>query len=192
MDSRFRIMAAYRIAATSLAHVGIIPEVQHALVEWIKATTPSKRGVLIGGLAMSFYAKPRTTDDVDLLFLEPSDIPEEVPGFKRYRAGAFQENATHVEVEVTTPYSFENLPIAVVRKVLSTAVEFDGLKVASREGMIALKLCSAQVPKRRFKDMADVASLLDGNLNLSMTAWSLGADALLLLDEIRSTLGASK
>ena len=189
MTSKLRSMAAYRIAATNLSHVAMIPEVQHALVEWIKSTTPTNRGVLIGGLAMSFYAKPRTTDDVDLLFLEASEIPGEVVGFKRYRPGAFREKETHVDIEVTTPASFDLLTPAVARKVMETAVEFDGLKVASREGMLALKLCGAQTPKRKFKDLADVVSLLDGNVGLPMDDWPLSNEALRLLGEIRIHLG---
>ena len=191
MTTSFRNMAAYRIAATNLGHVALLPEVQHALTAWIKATTPSNRGVLIGGLAMSFYAKPRTTDDVDLLFLEAHHIADELPGFKRYRPGAFQENSTHVSIEVTTPASFDLLTPAIARKVVETAVEFDGLKVASREGMIALKLCSAQTPKRKFKDMADIVSLLEGNIGLPMAGWPLSNKAFQLLGEIRIHLGES-
>jgi hypothetical protein len=184
-------MAAYRLAATNLNHVGLIPEVQHALVKWIKATVPGHRGILIGGLAMSFYAKPRTTDDVDMLFVHTSDIPNEVMGFKRYRPGAFREHDTHVDIELTTPASFDNLPIEVVRKVIGTAVDYDGLKVASREGMIALKLCGAQTPRRMHKDLGDVVLLLEGDIGLLMDDWPLNQKAFHLLGELRIQLGES-
>lgn len=185
---RLRSMDPYKIAATTINHVAILPEVQHALAKWIQVTTQGYNpGVLIGGLAMSFYAKPRTTEDVDLLYLHSTDIPHEdsVPGFKRYRKGAFRENSTHVDIEVTTPESFVDLPVHVAQKVVKTAVKYDGVSVASREGMIALKLCSAFAPKRKSKDSADIVQLLQGHLDLSMSHWGLEPKHLELLEAIR-------
>ncbi len=162
-----RDMRVYSSRVTSLEHVALVPEVQHTLLAWVKAKTGSHApGVLIGGLALSFYVKPRETTDVDLLFLSPADVPgpREVPGFRRHRPSAFQENQTHIEVEVTTVASFNgNLPPAVAQKVFATAVNHSGMKVASLEGLLALKLCSSfSTEKRRFlTDCGDIENLLN-------------------------------
>jgi len=192
--NEYRNMAKYRIAASSLEHVALVPEVQHALEAWVTANKELSRGVLIGGLAMSFYTKPRYTEDVDILFLSVKDIPETVAGFKRYRPGAFEENKTQVSIEVVTPASFTLMPDAVADKVFRSAVAFGNLKVASREGMIALKLCSAQDKRRKLKDLADVVELLDVDLSLvealyrSLRAWPINDAAKLLLDEAFKTV----
>lgn len=55
----------------------IVPEVRNALAAWVKA---KGAGILIGGLALSFYIKPRYTEDVDLLFMTDTEVPDEVPG----------------------------------------------------------------------------------------------------------------
>ena len=188
---RLRDMRPYKVAATSIAHVAMHPEVQHALAKWIQAKTGHfAPGVLIGGLAMSFYAKPRMTEDVDLLFLSAEDIPEEdkVPGFKRYRNGAFREEKTHVDIEVITPDSFVDLPKAIAAKVTRTAVNHGDILVASLEGMIALKLCGALTQKRYFKDMADIVSLLANEPKVTMHNWGLSSKQLEMLEIARSSL----
>lgn len=188
VTSRLRDMRPYKAAAASINHVAILPEVQHALAKWIQVTTIDQNaGTLIGGLAMSFYAKPRTTEDVDLLYLSIGNIPsdDQVPGFKRYRRGAFREKDTHVDIEVTTPESFLDLPHSVALKVIQTAVNHGGIKVASLEGMVALKLCSALAPKRLFKDMADIVALLENSPELSMSHWELNHKQLELLETAR-------
>ncbi len=183
---QLRDMNVFKAAVKSVDHVALIPEVQHALAKWISEKTgPLAPGVLIGGLAMSFYATPRTTQDVDLLFLTTNEIPKAVPGFKRYRPGAFQDNKSHVDIEVTTSESFNNLPLAVTRKVTGTAILHGNIKVASREGMIALKLCSSFGPGRASKDKADIVSLLKGHLLLAMADWPLEEKHFSRLEETR-------
>ena len=163
MKLTVRNMSVYASAVKDIAHVSIVPEVQIALAKWIKSKTGNTApGVLIGGLAMSFYAKPRYTEDVDLLFLKKEDVPDYVEGFKPHRTGAMQENYTHVEIEMTTAESV-NLPVALVRQVFETAIDHGGLLVASKEAMIALKLFGAKSPKREFKDLNDVVSIFADN-----------------------------
>lgn len=169
-----RNMSFTRAAVASLEHVALVPEVQHALLSWLKAKTgTTTSGVLIGGLAMSFYSKPRYTEDVDLLFLKRSDIPSEVQGFRRNRPGAFEEEQTQVEIEVTSHESFSTTPASIVAKVIETAKDHGGLKVASLEGLIALKLCAAENPKRMLKDLGDVETLIGANLSVTMKGWPL-------------------
>lgn len=173
MKIKLRDMEFCRASVRNIKHVAMVPEVQQALMSWIlhKATISEAPGVLIGGLAMSFYTKPRYTEDVDLLFLHQRDIPDSVVGFKKHRPGAFEERVTHVEIEVNTPESF-HLPTHIAKKVFDTAVKHGDLLVASREGMVALKLCAAGTPKREYKDMADVVSLLEST-DVDMSDWLL-------------------
>lgn len=187
---RLRDMLPMRAAVKSIEHVAISSEVQHALVKWIKNNRDTS-GVLIGGLAMSFYAKPRYTEAVDLLFLDSSDVPGEVAGFKHHRPGAFEDKDTNVEVECTTPRSFSEVPLSILRRVVQTSIMHDGLKVASHEGLIALKLFSADGIsnniRRKHKDLADITQLL-AYKPTTMEAWSLPGRQLLLLQEARDSI----
>ena len=156
----------------------LVPEVKEALVSWIKNSGGS--GVLIGGLALSFYVKPRYTADVDLLFLEDSDIPDTVPHFKRMRKHAFQDNRHHVEIETTTTALFANVTQALVLKVIQTATRDSGIRIASKEGLVALKLCAA-----RMQDKADIVSLLKEYPNMKLVGWPLTTQHKLLLVQLR-------
>ena len=127
-------------------------EVIKAYNDWIK-TNPN--GVLIGGLALSYYVKPRFTQDVDFLFLDVSDIPNSVTGFKRHRPGAFQHNTTHVEVEVVTGKSI-NASDEMIQKIFDTAVVHDGVKIASPSGLVALKL-----GRLNMRDKGDIVDLIN-------------------------------
>ena len=169
-------MTPYKNAVTATKHVALVPEVQHAFEVWFHQSGLNVKtaGVLIGGLAMSFYRPPRYTEDIDILFLHQSDIPNELPKFKRIRPGAFQENHTQVEIEVVTPVSFQDLPVVVVQKVIDTAVLHNGVKVASREAMVVLKLYSSFARHRRLKDLADVESLvINQSPSISLNDWHL-------------------
>lgn len=185
MVINLRDMAFAHAKVSDIRHVAMVPEVQRALIAWINAKLATKQhaGVLIGGLAMSFYAKPRYTEDVDLLFLRQSDVPEAVPGFKRTRIGAFQENQTHVEIETVTPESI-NQSRAIVQKVIETAVEHDGLSVASLAGLVALKLVASDNPKRRMRDLGDVEIMLENNPRPDISDWPLTKDQAAKFEEI--------
>lgn len=146
---------AIRGSGRSVLQSVMIPEVEHALKRWIKQVGKGT-GVLIGGLAYSYYAQPRHTEDVDFLFLSPNDYPDAVEGFKKHRTSAFEEKKTGVEIELSSAASFAGkVPQTLVEKVFETAIEDSGLKLASFEGMIALKLCAG-----RMKDYGDVTELL--------------------------------
>jgi hypothetical protein len=137
-----------------------IPEVLQALEDWKRET--NQIGVLIGGCAVSYYARPRGTTDVDFLFLTSNEIPSKVKGFKRTQLGAFQHNKTHVEIEVVTPSSI-NLDLNLAKLVIDTAILIDGLYIASPTGLVALKL---QRMKRY--DEGDIAALIEtGKVDLA-------------------------
>lgn len=159
-------MNAVNDGTRSLYESIAIPEVLAALKDWKVALADRDSGVLIGGLAVSYYVRPRNTTDVDIMFLNAADIPDEVAGFKRTRPGAFQHNKTHVEIEVISPQSI-NIPAPLADKVSDTAVNLDGIRVASPSGLVALKL-------HRLKryDKVDIASLVQhGQVDLS--GWNL-------------------
>lgn len=163
-------------AGKTLIESAIVPEVLNTLKHWIAANkSDGNPGVLIGGIALSFYAKPRYTEDIDLLFINSQQIPSEVVGFKKHRQGALLDKNTHVEIKTVTPESV-NVPASVFQQVINTAKPIDGLLVASLEGLIVLKLHSADTPKRTTLDSGDIIRLLDANPNFTindLSGWNL-------------------
>ena len=143
---------SFNTGTRSLLESILSSEVAQAILDWKQNAGHS--GVLIGGLALSYYVKPRFTSDGDFLYLAPSDIPIYVEKFKRTRNGAFQHNNTHVEIEVLSPSSI-NMSEELATKIFNTAIERDGFKIASREGLIAAKL-----GRFKLQDRADINSLL--------------------------------
>lgn len=131
----------------------LVPEIKLALQDWAKNTHTSEP-LLIGGLAYSFYCKPRTTQDADLLFLSANDIPVIVEGFRRSRQHAFVHNKTHVEIEVLDPH-FLHASETLIHKVHATAIHSSGYRIPSRQGLIALKIMRLSL-----QDRADIAELL--------------------------------
>lgn len=131
-------------------------EVDNAFEDWVKYTNNVNQ-VLIGGMAIVNYSldKDRTTEDIDFLFLQNEDIPNEVYGFKRNRKGAFQHNKTHVEIEVLTNDSI-NLHKEFVELVFKTAYQKDSYKIASPSAIVALKLGRFSAKN----DKNDILSLL--------------------------------
>lgn len=145
----------------SLLESIMIPEVDAAFKDWVKSTTHLK-SVLIGGVALSYYAKPRATTDVDVLFMALEDIPAKIPGFKRTRPGAFQHDGTHVEIEVLSPASI-NMPAEVAQAIYDHARVEDGVRIASPSGLIASKL-----GRFSLQDKADIYALyVLGDIDLS-------------------------
>jgi len=148
IDKMNRVNDGSRTLFESIA----IPEVSKALEDWSRSTQDC---VLIGGCAVGYYAKPRSTFDVDVLFLTDSDIPLSVDGFKKTRGHAFQHNKTHVEIELVTP-ELIHISRHLVQKVFDTARVSDGVRIASPQGLVALKL-------GRFsrQDQTDIETLMN-------------------------------
>lgn len=138
----------------------LVPEVREAVEDWLK--NEGIDAVLIGGVAFSFYAKPRYTEDFDLLFLSDSDVPTEVRKFRAHRKGAFEHKPTGVEVEVISPESI-NISPELARAVYDSAYMSDGIRVASPSGIVAMKL-----GRFNLRDQADIVELADSqNIDLS-------------------------
>lgn len=130
----------------------LYPEVVIALTDWMGLHVD--KCVLIGGVALSYYVKPRTTQDVDFLFLSKNDIPVSLDGFKRTISGAFQHNRTHVEIEVVTPSTI-NMRIDLAESIIKTSVKKDNIFVASPSGLIVSKL-----GRYNRRDQADIEELI--------------------------------
>lgn len=155
----------------------VAPEVAMALEDWKKS---GAGGVLIGGLALSLYVRPRYTQDVDILYTSEVDIPSEVRGFKRNRDHSFQNNRTHVEVEVLTA-EHTGLPTDVVHAIIATAVSDNGIMVATAAGLVASKLF-----RLSFQDKADIVSLIKavGIDRQNLEPFGLDEDRLRVFDEL--------
>jgi hypothetical protein len=179
---RLRDMSVFLSAVNSVRHLALVPEVQEALTVW-SALSKNISWVLIGGLALSFYRKPRTTQDVDILLLNESHVPDHVDGFKKVRPHTFRENGTHVEVELVTP-QLVGIPTNLASMVFEKSRKVDGIRVASLEGMVSLKLCGASDPKRKHGDLADiVAMLIQKGSPIDLSGWPVTASQKLLYEE---------
>ena len=162
----------------------IYPEVEIALNDW--KTFSSSNSVLIGGLAYSFYCKPRATQDIDLMFLSLDDIPNSVFGFKRIRNHSFQHNKTHVEVEVLDP-DYLDFNKKLIERVFLDSVESDGIKIASPKSLVVLKL-----NRYNQRDKSDIDDLLKYQLridkNIDFSDWDLTETQTLNLNNSISNL----
>jgi len=139
----------------------LVPEVAKAFKDW-NSNTKDLKCVLIGGVALSYYVKPRTTTDADVLFLSSEDIPSDVIGFKRHRKGAFQHVDTHVKIEVLTPQSI-NMTERLAKEIYDNAKVIGGVRVATPSGLIASKL-----GRFKLQDQADIEELWKlGDIDMS-------------------------
>jgi hypothetical protein len=157
----------------------IMPEIVSALNDWINNCQYNY--VLIGGLALSYYVRPRSTTDVDVLFLNSNDLPKKVSKFKKHRELAFQHNITHVEIETVIPESI-NLPIDIAQKIFDTAIIKDNIKIASPSGLIAMKLF-------RFSrmDQADIENLIL-NTVIDLTPFNIPLQLLKKYNKIKKSI----
>ena len=150
----------------SLLESILVPEVAKAFKDW-NHNTKDLKCVLIGGVALSYYVKPRTTTDAVVLFLSTEDIPVEVIGFKRHCKGAFQHNVTHVEIEVLTPQSI-NMSEQLAKEIYDNAKVIGGVRVATQSGLIASKL-----GRFKLQDQADIEELWKlGDVDMSVYTMS--------------------
>jgi hypothetical protein len=167
-------MRTYNDGARALTESIMVPEIAAALRDWSRHQTG---GVLVGGIALSSYVKPRMTQDIDVMFLSDSAIPLQVPGFKKTRAHAFQHDATHVGVEIVTP-EYAHRPVELFNKVAETATDQEGIKVASPSGLAAMKLYRASL-----QDQADIVALIHAG-QVDITAFPVPGDKRALFQQL--------
>lgn len=149
----------------------IIPnEVIIALKDW-KDNCINKNYVIIGGVALSYYTKPRYTEDIDLAFLSYDEIPNDVFKFRRNREHSFEHIKTGVEIELLTSKHLDR-SYNFFKVIFENSKESDGIKIASPESLIALKL-------RRFSntDQNDITELykycVENNLEIDLKKYEL-------------------
>lgn len=139
-------------------------------------------GVLVGTLAYNFYAKPRLASCAELLLpTEPTGVP---PGFT-LADDCIMHVATGVRIDLIVPIR-HRLPLALVKQVVATAVNSGGFNLASREGLVALKLHRAHGDERhRSQEMADVQSIIAIH-DIDLSRWGIESTVRKMLDDVRS------
>lgn len=126
--------------------------------------------VVIGAVALMAHGYPRFTEDIDLVMTS-----EGLEAFHRELVGrgyrpAFEgarrklrstRDGVPVEVIVSGEYPGDGRPKPVSFPLPSEAsVEIDGVRVATLEKLIELKLASGMTAPDRLKDLADVQELI--------------------------------
>ena len=129
----------------------MMPNIITALRDWGKVQAG---GVLIGALALSYYARPRMTQDVDFLFEFGEDVPTSVSGITRAGDHEFPHDGTKVKIDLITS-KVQHVPPEIIRQVMDPAVESDGIKIASASGLVALKL-----HRLSMQDKAEIIALI--------------------------------
>jgi len=143
----------------------------HALAH--VAADLQERGIdylVVGALALFAHGYPRLTEDIDLvLTTEGLDRFHEeliglgyVPAFpgarKRLRS---TKDGVKIDVITTGEYPGDGKPKPVsFPNPAEAAIEIDGIKFATLEKLIELKLASGMTASDRMKDLADVQELI--------------------------------
>lgn len=166
----------------------MVPEVRQAFDMWIK-NVPKGEFVLIGGLALSYHGIVRSTEDVDCLYKSGTNIPEDVVGFKHHRKSAFEHKRTGVEIETVYPEMFNDISHLLVQQVFNTAINHDGVLIASKNGLVALKAQAMRTGAKGARDRSDIMELLDlGEIDVS--SYHISEDATRYVDHLRKELTA--
>lgn len=145
-------------------------EVKDAFDEWIN-NTDTGDFVVIGGMAVGYYTRPRMTQDVDVLYQNSETIPSSVNGFKKHRGHAFEHKKTGIEIETLDP-DYIKQPYDLVQKVFDTSVTIDGVRLPSATGLVALK-----IKRHNFQDIADIDSIASIH-RIDLTGWPIDVDDL--------------
>lgn len=163
----------------------IIPnEYITTLRDWVDNYTIDN-SVLIGGMCMKYYGRPRYTENIDFLFLTDDVIPENVPKFKKVRPHGFIHIKTHVEIETITLNTIKsNVNFDIIYK---NSLISDGVRIASPVSLIALKL-----DRFNKSDKDDIEFLyrycVENNIPIDFSEYELSNKALLNYESIDKTL----
>lgn len=132
----------------------LVDPVYHTFKRWCNEVDLADF-VLIGGLALSYHGKPRTTANVNVLFSAYDKIPSYVDGFKTVvRSNSFIDREQNIAIRVSAPDA-TNLPPHIVMKIHETAVIESGVRIASPSGLVVSKL-----GRFSWQDKFDIAQLL--------------------------------
>lgn len=135
--------------------------VKAAFMDFIKEM-PEGDWAVIGGIAVSTWAMPRETHDIDIIVV--SNISKNLPSFKKNRPSAIEHKKTGVEVELLKA-SVINQKNDLIQKAINNAiiqdVEGKKVKIVSPKYLIALKLGRAiEESSKGYYDRGDILALL--------------------------------
>ena len=147
---------------------------------------------LCGGLAVGVRAKPRGTEDVDIVIENDLTINTVVKLsqsiFKHNRAHALVHKKLGVEVDLVTP-EFIKVDTSIVLTAIDTATiaNLGGISVPTitQEGLIALKLGRGST-----QDIADVESVIRTGENIDLSQYKLGEKEKKFFEEIKNRVNS--
>jgi len=147
---------------------------------------------LCGALAVGVRAKPRGTQDVDIV-LENDGVIDIVVRlsqslFKHSRIHALTHKRIGVEVDLVTP-EFIKVDPSIVSTAINTAtiVNLGGVSVptVTKEGLVALKL-----GRGSSYDIGDIEAIIKNNPNIDLSQYVLGEKEKKLFEEIKKRVGS--
>nr|DAF17755.1 MAG TPA: Aminoglycoside-2''-adenylyltransferase [Caudoviricetes sp.] len=137
------------------------PEVLEAIKDFSRIPWKNKP-ILVGGMAIAYWARNRRTEDADFIFLSEYRLSKAKiligasSKFKVLNGHYIEHKSTGVTLDLLTP-EFINLPVKYLSYIYKTAEVDSGVRIASIEGLILMKLSSG----RDYPDLADITMLLE-------------------------------
>ena len=144
-------MRAMNDGTRTLSESIMLPLVSTALRDWVRGRGG---GVLIGDAALGYHARPRHTEEIEVLFLHEDALRSSVEGFDKIGAFVFRHCRTRVEVRAVTP-ELAQAPFATAERVVAAATVSAGMAVTSPSGLVALTLF-----RPGLQAMADIVALI--------------------------------
>ena len=142
--------------------------------------------VMVGRLALSYYAKPMMNTDIDLLFLSENDIPENVDGFRRINKHHFYNDKTGIEIKLLTP-NFLNIHYNIIKELFNDIIVSNNIRIVSVSSLIVLKLF-----RFNLQDQADIGRLIkyakERNQIINLDIFDLSSDILDKYNEISQNI----
>lgn len=137
------------------------PEVLSAIRDFSRMPWKSNP-ILVGGMAIAYWARGRTTYDADFMFLSEYQLSKArllisaSSKFKVLQDHYIEHKLSGVTLDLLTP-EFIKLPVEYLNYIYRTTQVDSGVRIASIEGLILMKLSS----NRGHKDLADIELLLE-------------------------------
>lgn len=116
----------------------ISPLVAQTLQKWVAATR-NGGGVLIGDIALAFYARPRFVNHIETFYLDHASVPKSVSGFLRRSSSELVDKQTKTVLRTIVAAEI-GLRADLATRVYDSTVSKGGMVVTSLHGLIALKL----------------------------------------------------
>jgi hypothetical protein len=144
--------------------------------------------VLVGGLSVGFHATPRGTDDVDIMIYSESKLSDVKDTLKHEfadipnRKHAMRHKETKVELEILTP-EFLKIDTRIIKKAIDDAIVVDHMRIVSKEGLVATKLCRGE-----FKDLGDIEVLVKAHGVIDVSGYPLTDKQLALYKTVTDSI----